>query len=76
MEKLYIIITVLLKEIVGSYAQPVLNPQGFCRNEFWNFSGMTATFEGTINAKHIIPSHLNISIFRDFFVPCHLDFER
>lgn len=54
MEKLHTIVTILLKGIVGSYAQPVLNPRGFYRNEFWNFSTLTATLAGTIRTKYTL----------------------
>lgn len=56
MEKLHTIVTLLLMGIVGSYAQPVLNPRELCRNGFWNFSTLTATLTGTISTKHIISS--------------------
>lgn len=54
MEKLHTFVTVLLTGIVGSYVQPVLNSRELCRNEFWNFSTLTATLTGTISTKYTI----------------------
>lgn len=54
MEKLYTIVIVLLMAIVDSYAQPALNPRELSRNEFWNFSALTATFAESIISKRTI----------------------